>query len=65
MPGQRELEKQFRDFQDKLSAKKQAEEMSKKKAEEKKVKRTEFLLDLLKALIVAAFTLIVEHFVAH
>ena len=65
MSGQRELEKQFRDFQDKLSAKKQAEEMSKKKAEEKKVKRTEFLLDLLKALIVAAFTLIVEHFVAH
>ena len=65
MSGQRDLERDFLAHQNMLLEKQKAEEMTKQKSEEKKVKRTEFLLDILKAVIVAAITLFIEHFIVH
>lgn len=54
----REILKKYEDLK-----KQKAEDVAKKKAEEKRKKRSDFLLDLFKALIVAVVTLVIEHFV--
>lgn len=58
---QREFEKYAKALADASWKQQQAEEVAEKKAEEKRVKRADFLFELVKALAVAGVTLLVEH----
>lgn len=61
MSGQREFEKYAKQLAEASRKQQQAKEMAEKKAEEKRVKRADFLFELVKALAVAGVTLLVEH----
>ena len=58
---QREFEEYAKALADASRKQQQAQEMAEKKAEEKHVKRSDFLFELVKALAVAGVTLLVEH----
>ena len=58
---QREFEEYARELADASRKQQQAKEVAEKKAEEKRVKRSDLLLELFKALAVAGVTLLVEH----
>lgn len=58
---QREFEEYAKVLADASRKQQQAEEVAEKKAEEKRVKRADFLFELVKALAVAGVTLLVEH----
>lgn len=58
---QREFEEYAKALADASRKQQQAQEMAEKKAEEKHVKRADFLFELFKALAVAGVTLLVEH----
>ena len=58
---QREFEEYARELADASRKQQQAEEVAEKKAEEKRVKRSDLLFELFKALAVAGVTLLVEH----
>ena len=58
---QREFEEYAKALVDASRKQQQAEEVAEKKAEEKRVKRADFLFELVKALAVAGVTLLVEH----
>ena len=58
---QREFEEYAKVLADASRKQQQAEEVAEKKAEEKRVKRADFLFELFKALAVAGVTLLVEH----
>lgn len=58
---QREFEEYARELADASRKQQQAEDMAEKKAEEKRVKRSDLLFELFKALAVAGVTLLVEH----
>ncbi len=61
MSGQREFEKYAKQLAEASRKQQQAKEMAEKKAEEKRIKRADFLFELVKALAVAGVTLLVEH----
>lgn len=61
MSGQREFEKYAKQLAEVSRKQQQAKEMAKKKAEEKRVKRADFLFELVKALTVSIVTLVLEH----
>lgn len=58
---QREFEEYARELADASRKQQQAKEVAEKKAEEKRVKRSDLLFELFKALAVAGVTLLVEH----
>ena len=58
---QREFEEYAKELADASRKQKQAQEVAEKKAEEKRVKRSDLLFELFKALAVAGVTLLVEH----
>ena len=58
---QREFEEYAKTLAETSRKQQQAEEVAEKKAEEKRVKRADFLFELFKALAVAGVTLLVEH----
>lgn len=58
---QREFEEYAKALAETSRKQQQAEEVAEKKAEEKRVKRADFLFELFKALAVAVVTLLVEH----
>ena len=58
---QREFEEYAKELADASRKQQQAKERAEKKAEEKYIKRADFLFELFKALAVAGVTLLVEH----
>lgn len=58
---QREFEEYAKELADASRKQQQAKEVAEKKSEEKRVKRSDLLFELFKALAVAGVTLLVEH----
>ena len=59
--GQREFEEYARNLAESSREQQEAKKMAEKKAEEKRVKCSDFLFEIFKALVVSGVTLLVEH----